>query len=260
LIAFAFLGLAVATGFYGLVNARVIRIRRLHIHLANLPSSWRGRKALLASDLHLGHINGAHFSRRIAALSARLQPDIVFIAGDVFDGTRANAERMAAPLRELTPPLGVYFSTGNHDEFGDAAGFLAALRHAGIRVLANEKVIVDGLQIAGVPYHDTTYPQRFKANLEALNIDRAAASILISHVPNRLPIVEQAGIGLQLSGHTHGGQFAPFTWLTRRIFGKFTYGLNSFGSLQVYTSYGAGTWGPPLRVGTSPEVVLFTFE
>lgn len=259
-IAFACLCLAVAVAVYGLINARRIRVRSISIRLANLPSSWRGRKALLASDLHLGHINGARFSQRIAALSARLQPDIVFIAGDVFDGTRANAERMAAPLRELTPPLGVYFSTGNHDEFGDAAGFLAALRHAGVRVLANEKVIVDGLQIAGVPYHDTTYPQRFKANLEALNIDRATASILISHVPNRLPIVEQAGIGLQLSGHTHGGQFAPFTWLTRRIFGKFTYGLNSFGSLQVYTSYGAGTWGPPLRVGTSPEVVLFTFE
>jgi len=72
--------------------------------------------------------------------------------------------------------------------------------------------------------------------------------------------VEEAGISLQLSGHTHGGQFIPFTWLTRRVFGKFTYGLNSFGALQIYTSYGAGTWGPPMRVGTSPEVVLLTFD
>jgi hypothetical protein len=99
-----------------------------------------------------------------------------------------------------------------------------------------------------------------RANLEALHIDRTTASILLNHVPNRLPIVEEAGVSLQLSGHTHGGQFAPFTWLTQRVFGKFTHGLHSFGSLQVYTSYGAGTWGPPLRIGTTPEVVLLQFE
>jgi predicted MPP superfamily phosphohydrolase len=72
--------------------------------------------------------------------------------------------------------------------------------------------------------------------------------------------VEQAGVALQLSGHTHGGQFIPFTWLTRRIFGRFTTGLNRFGALQVYTSTGAGTWGPPLRVGSAPEIVVFTLE
>jgi predicted MPP superfamily phosphohydrolase len=85
-------------------------------------------------------------------------------------------------------------------------------------------------------------------------------SILLNHVPSRLPIVERAGISLQLSGHTHGGQFAPFNWLTRRIFGKFTHGLHRFGALQVYTSTGAGTWGPPMRVGPAPEIVLLTFQ
>jgi hypothetical protein len=79
-------------------------------------------------------------------------------------------------------------------------------------------------------------------------------------MPSRLPIVERAGVSLQLSGHTHGGQFAPFNWFTRRVFGKFTHGMNRFGALQVYTSTGAGTWGPPMRVGTHPEIVLLTFE
>ncbi|MGA2219979.1 MAG: hypothetical protein ABSG51_17970, partial [Terracidiphilus sp.] len=74
------------------------------------------------------------------------------------------------------------------------------------------------------------------------------------------PIAEQAGIALQLSGHTHGGQLFPYTWFTRRVFGKFIYGLHTFGALQVYTSFGAGTWGPPMRVGTRPEVVLLQFE
>lgn len=253
-------GLAFATGMFGLFNACRVRVRSLSVHLPNLPAAWRGRKALLMSDLHLGHVNGLGFSRRIVARVAQLQPDIVFLAGDFFDGSKVNADRMAAPFQQLSPPFGIYFATGNHDEFGDTEAFVQALTRAGIRILSNEKVVVDGLQILGVPYHDTTFPMRLHATLDALRIDPASASILISHVPNRLPIVEQAGIGLQLSGHTHGGQFIPFTWLTRRVFGKYTHGLHAFGALQVFTSYGAGTWGPPMRVGSTPEMVRIRFE
>jgi predicted MPP superfamily phosphohydrolase len=260
LIVCVLFALALAAGIYGLINAFFVRVRRVPIHLSNLPSSWRGRTALLVSDLHLGHINGIGFSSRIAALVAQLEPDVIFIAGDFFDGVKVDPDRLAAPFKQLSPPLGMYFATGNHDEFGDTGHYIAALTHAGIRVLTNEKVVVEGLQILGVPYHDTTFPIRLRATLQGLRLDRASASILISHVPNRLPIVEQAGVSLQLSGHTHGGQFFPFTWLTRRVFGKFTYGLNSFGALQVYTSYGAGTWGPPMRVQTSPEIVLLQFN
>jgi hypothetical protein len=260
LIAWFFLFVAFAVGIYGLLNARLVRVRRIVIHLPNLPSSWRGRRALVVSDLHLGHVNGTGFTRRIATMAAKLQPDILFLPGDFFDGTKADPERLAAPFKQISPPLGMYFATGNHDEFGDTPHFLAALTGAGIHVLSNEKVIVDGLQIIGVPYHDTTLPMRLRATLEALRIDRASASILLNHVPNRLPIVEEAGVSLQLSGHTHGGQILPFTWLTQRVFGKFTHGLNSFGALRVYTSYGAGTWGPPMRVGTSAEIVMLEFE
>lgn len=251
---------AAVTAAYGLINARIVRVVSTTVRLANLPPQWRGRTALVMSDLHLGHVNGIGFSRRIAALAARLNPDILFIPGDVFDGTKVDAYGVIAAFKDLAPPLGIYFATGNHDEFGDAAGFLAALGLAGIRVLSNEKVVVDGLQILGVPYHDTTYPMRLRTNLHGLGIDKSTASILLNHVPNRLPIVEEAGVSLQLSGHTHGGQFVPFTWLTQRVFGKFTHGLHAFGSLQVLTSYGAGTWGPPMRVGTKPEVVLLRFD
>jgi predicted MPP superfamily phosphohydrolase len=260
IIGWIFLGLSIAVGIYGLLNARRVRIRRISICLPTLPPSWRGRTALVASDFHFGHFNGFGFSRRIAALAARLEPDVIFLPGDFFDGVKVEPDRLAAPFKGVSAPFGIYFSTGNHDEFGDSARYLAAISRAGIRVLSNEKVVVDGLQILGVPYHETTYPMRLRATLEDLRIDRATASILLSHVPNRLPIVEEAGISLQLSGHTHGGQLFPFTWLTQRVFGKFTYGLNSFGNLQVYTSYGAGTWGPPMRVGTRSELVLLQFE
>jgi hypothetical protein len=260
LIATVLFGLAVLAGIYGLLNARWIRIRRVPVHLANLPAAWRGRTALLVSDLHLGHVNGVRFSRRIVTLANSLRPDVVFIPGDLFDGTKVDPDRIVAPFKRLTPPYGIFFATGNHDEFGNVARYSAALTRAGIRVLSDEKVDIDGLQVLGISYGDTTHLIRMHALLESLHPDPARSSILLNHAPNRLPLVEQAGISLQLSGHTHGGQMFPFTWITRRIFGRFTYGLHQFGALHVYTSCGAGTWGPPMRVGTHPEIVLLQFK
>jgi hypothetical protein len=142
--------------------------------------------------------------------------------------------------------------------------YIDAIARAGIRVLSSEQVVIDGLRIAGVLYHDSSSPLHMKAALSRMDVagpesGEPRPGILLNHAPARLPIVEQAGFSLQLSGHTHGGQFLPFTWITRRVYGRFTSGLHSFGSLAVYTSTGAGTWGPPIRVGTRPEIVLLEF-
>jgi len=256
----ALLAVAVLAGLYGLVNATQIRERRITVALPNLPQTWRGRTALLLSDLHLGHVNRVGFSRKIAAIAKRLNPAVIFIAGDLYDGSKVDPSRLAAPLLALQPPLSIYFCGGNHEEIGDEVGFEAALGAGGVHVLNNELADVNGLQVAGVRYVDTTFPLRLRGILEKMHVDRSRASILLNHVPNRLPLVEQAGFNLQLSGHTHGGQVFPFTWFAHRAFGRFTRGLNSFGTLQVLTSMGAGTWGPPMRVGTAPEVFLITFE
>ncbi len=253
-------GLALAAGLYGMANALHVRIRRLTVKLPNLPESWRGRRAVVVSDVHLGNVNGAEFCQRVVRLVNGLEPEIVLIPGDVFDGTLANLDELAAPLKELRPPLGVYFSAGNHEEFGGVVHCLAALRRAGVHVLNNERVVVDGVTIAGVPYGDSTFPVHIRATLEGMKLDRAQTAILLNHAPTRLPIVEQAGFSLQLSGHTHGGQVFPFTWFTHRVFGKFTHGLHRFGALTVYTSTGVGTWGPPMRVASAPEIVALTFE
>jgi len=263
LLAAVFYALAALLGIYALINARIIRIRRLSVELPNLPENWRGRRAVLISDLHLGPINGIRFSRRLVAIIAGLRPDIVFLPGDLFDGTKVDLDRLLAPFQSLTPPFGIFFSTGNHEEFTASVHYTEAISRAGIRVLANQQVLVDGLPIAGVEYHASSSPLRMKAAMDALrpkNIDRAQPGILLNHAPTRLPIVEQAGFSLQLSGHTHGGQFIPFTWITRSIFGPFTSGLHRFGALQVCTSTGAGTWGPPMRIGSAPEIVVLTFE
>jgi len=253
-------GVAALAGVYGVLNAFWIRVRRIGVNLPGLPETWRGRRAVLMSDLHLGSINGARFCRRIVAMAARCEPDVVFLPGDLFDGTKGDLARLTAPLKELRPRFGIFYTTGNHEEFTSPAPYLEAAAGAGLRILANELASVDGLQVAGVNYGDSTYPIRMKAALEAMRLERHRASILLNHAPTRLPIVEGAGFNLQLSGHTHGGQIFPFTWLTRRVFGRFTSGLHRFGALAVYTSTGAGTWGPPMRVGTRPEIVVIEFE
>jgi len=252
--------IGVIAGAYALINARRIRERLIRIELPGLPEQWRGRRAVLMSDLHLGNINKAGFCRKVVALAARHQPDVVFIPGDLYDGSTAKLDWLIAPLKELKPRFGIFFSTGNHEEFHDAGDYVAAIRKAGIHVLANECVTIDGLHVLGINYHEATFPLRVRATLERLSPGAGQPSILLNHAPVRLPIVEDAGIALQLSGHTHGGQFFPYTWLTQRIFGPFTHGLHKFGKLQVYTSTGAGTWGPPMRLGAAPEIVVMEFE
>jgi predicted MPP superfamily phosphohydrolase len=258
-MAVAIFAVAALATLYGIVNARWIRVRRIKIALPNLPDSWRGRVAALVSDVHLGHVNGASFLRRVVTRLQRLKPDIVFLTGDLYDGTAINAAVAASPWKDLGPTLGAYFVTGNHEEFRDPSQYLDAVRSSGLRVLQNERVLIEGLQLIGVPDHALANPDRLRSTFESLEIDRTRPSILLSHAPHALGIPEQAGISLQLSGHTHGGQFFPFTWFTHRIFGPYTYGLQRFGEMLVYTTTGVGTWGPPMRVGTQPEIVLLEF-
>lgn len=251
---------AALAGIYGLFNASLTRITRATVRLANLPDAWRGRKAALVSDVHLGHVRNGNFLRRIVAKIVKEEPDAIFIAGDLFDGTAIDARRAAEPLSQLTAPHGVYFVAGNHEQFGDDSKYLNAITAAGIRVLRNEKVEIEGLQIVGVPYRNATQHGHLASALRDAEVDRNRASILLTHAPDWPEVAEAAGVSLQLSGHTHLGQFIPWSWLARRIYRQFVYGLSRIGNMQVFTSSGVGTWGPPLRLGSNPEIVMLQFE
>jgi predicted MPP superfamily phosphohydrolase len=250
---------ALVLGSYGLFNASWTRVTRIRVQLENLPDAWRGRKAALVSDIHLGHVRNGNFLRRLIGKILQEEPDAIFIAGDLYDGTAIDAASAAAPLSQLTAPHGVYFVAGNHEQFGDDSKYLNAVAAAGVRVLHNEKVDVDGLQLVGVPYRDATSTHDLASTLGKIPIDRDRASILLLHAPDHPSVAEAAGFSLQLSGHTHLGQFIPWSWMARRMYRKFVYGLSRIGKMQVFTSSGAGTWGPPLRLGSNPEIVLLEF-
>ena len=253
-------GLGLLGGLGAIVNAAWTRVVRLKVTLPNLPSTWQGRTAALVSDLHLGHVRNTGFLRRIVRKLSRLRPDILFIPGDMFDGTALNLDQVLKPWADFSAPFGSYFIAGNHEQFSSAQKYFAAVNASGIRVIQNEMIVVDGLQIVGVHYRDSKNMERFREILREADLDRNAASILLVHDPNLLPIAADAGISLQLSGHTHRGQFFPFTKIVSRIYRQYAYGLHSLGDLQVYTSCGVGTWGPPMRLGSNPEIVLLQFE
>lgn len=259
-IALLFFATAACAGTYAVINALWIRVRRISVRLPNLPKSWRGRVAALVSDVHLGHVRGRGFTQRIVHLLLRLRPDVVFITGDLFDGTPARLEWMIKPWAHLAPPLGAFFVSGNHEEFSDRGKYLDAVRKSGIRVLDNEKVALDGLDLVGVHHGALVHSETFRTILREASLDPKRPSILLAHAPDQLRIAEEEGISLQLSGHTHRGQFFPWTLITSRIYGPFVYGLKRLGRLLVYTTSGAGTWGPPMRLGAAPELVLIHFE
>nr|AGU01670.1 metallophosphoesterase-like protein [uncultured bacterium] len=196
----------------------------------------------------------------MVATISQEHPDAIFIAGDLYDGTAIDARRAAEPLKQLVAPHGIYFVAGNHEQFGDDRKYLHAVAEAGIRVLSNEKVELDGLQVIGVPYRHATHAGHFASVLHAIHFDRERASILLTHAPDHPEVAAAAGVSLQLSGHTHLGQFIPWTWIARRLYSQFVYDLSQIGEMQVFTSCGAGTWGPPLRLGSNPELVILTFE
>jgi predicted MPP superfamily phosphohydrolase len=258
LVEFLF-GLGAGLAVVATINASWTRVRRISVKLPDLPAKWVGRKAALVSDLHLGNVRNGGFLRRIVAMVMQEKPDIVFVAGDLYDGTEIDAVRAAEPLRGLQAPFGTFFVAGNHEQFGDDTKYLSAVSAAGVRVLSNEKVDADRLQIVGVPYRHATHDEHFRSVLAGIGVDRGRASILLTHAPDRPGIAEEAGISLQLSGHTHVGQFYPWSWMARRIYRQFVYGLSRIGGMQVYTSSGAGTWGPPLRLGSNPEIVIIEF-
>ncbi|HWF14067.1 MAG TPA: metallophosphoesterase [Candidatus Acidoferrales bacterium] len=253
-------GAGLLAGILALANAAWPRVVRISIKLPNLPASWRGRTAALVSDLHLGHVRNGGFVRRIVRKLSSLKPDVLFIPGDMFDGTAVNFGRLSKTWKEFSAPLGSYFIAGNHEQFASYEKYFGAVTASGIRVVHNEKIILDGLQVVGVHYLDSKNMERFRSILAKAELDPNIASVLLVHDPSLLSIAMEAGISLQLSGHTHRGQFFPFTKIVSRIYGIYAYGLHHFDALQVYTSCGVGTWGPPMRLGSNPEIVLIHFE
>lgn len=259
LIWFGAAGVALACIYtaYGIWNAYHPRIVNLTISIKNLPSAWRGKKLVQISDVHLGRILGARFLERIVAKVNAQAPEIIFITGDLFDGTLGHLEELVAPLNALEAPQGVYFITGNHETYLGVERSYAALRTTRARILADEMVIVDGLQVIGISYPERGQSSDFAEKIARLpGFDPNRPAILLYHSPTHIAEAKSAGISLQLAGHAHQGQIFPLQPITRLIYGRYYHGLHTEGDYNLYATSGAGTWGPTMRTGNHPEIVV----
>lgn len=252
---------ALVVVIYGFVNVQRLQITKFHLALPHIPDSWIGRKAVFISDPHLGQVRGKSFAEKIVNRINDINPDIIFIGGDLFDGVKVHTEDIISPFRNLQSKFGTYYITGNHEYMSrESAEYITDIKNLGIRVLKDEMIDIEGLQIIGVDYRDSAKSDAYETLLENLSFDHSKPSILLKHTPFHVEIAEKHGIHFQISGHTHHGQMFPGSVITKKLFKGFDYGLKTFKRMVVYTSSGIGTWGPPMRVGTKSEIVLIDFS
>ena len=246
---------------YGVWNAYHPRTEEFTVKIKNLPPDWRGKKIVQISDVHLGHILGASFLQGLVEESNAQNPDIVFITGDLFDGGDGQLDELVRPLDGLKAPLGTYFITGNHEIYLGVDRAYAALRKTPTRILDDEMVVIDGLQIIGVSYPQQGFSKDVAGVIQKLpGFNPHNPSLLLYHNPTGVAQAKEAGISLQLSGHTHHGQIFPIQIISRLIYGKYYNGLHVEGDYTIYTSSGAGTWGPTMRTGNHPEIAVIHLE
>ncbi len=247
--AYAITAIAAALSVYGIINALFLTVKTVDIPM---PGLEKPLKIVQLSDIHVGTIHNSGFLTRIVDATNALAPDLVLITGDLFDGIGPVNRHTVEPLAKISAKT--YFVIGNHERYDDMDKIQSILPAAGVEILRNRIVDFRGVQIVGV---DTAMRDGEKGNrvVGTLPIDRTRPSILMFHVPVGIEDAVKAGINLQLSGHTHNGQLFPFTLFAKMLYPQVK-GLYTINGMRLYVSPGTGTWGPPMRIGSSNEITL----
>jgi predicted MPP superfamily phosphohydrolase len=261
---------AVAVGTAGtgawIANSAPV-VRRVPISLPRLDPALDGLRIVTFSDAHLSATYGGRRFERVVELVNEQRPDVVAIVGDLVDGEVSQLRDEVAPLADLVSEQGVYFVTGNHEYFVDTRAWLAHLPTLGIDILHNERAEIRrgtaSFDLAGID--DRTAASSGVpgqgADLDAAldGRDDSRPVVLLAHQPVQVEQAAAAGVDLQLSGHTHGGQLWPFDYVVR-LDQPAVQGLSRQGGTQLYVTPGVGYWGPPMRIGATPEVTVIELQ
>ena len=233
-----------------------VQVKELEVRLHGLPRELAGFKLVQISDVHVGALLRKDWVGQVVDRIRSLAPDLVAITGDLVDGSVDELREHVAPLSRLEAKHGVFFSTGNHDHYSGADAWCAHLPTLGVRPLRNQRVeIAPGLDLAGVD-DPTGEPDLAKA---LAGRDPARALVLLAHQPRQFIEAAKQGVDLTLSGHTHGGQIWPFSWLVA-LAQPYVAGLHARGKAQLYVSRGTGFWGPPMRLLAPAEITLIRLQ
>ena len=254
--------LAAVVTLIGFVNARrVARVVEVDVPIDGLPPALHGFTIAQISDIHVGPTIKRRYLDRIVDKVNALGADLVAVTGDLVDGSVRHLAPHTAPLARLQARHGAYFVTGNHEYYSNAHDWIAEVRRLGIRVLMNEHMVLShqgaSLLVAGVTdYSAHHFDPSHRSDPHAAIAGappHVAVKLLLAHQPRSAPAAADAGFDLQLSGHTHGGQFLPWNFFVP-MQQPYIAGLNRLRRLWVYTSRGTGYWGPPKRFGAPSEI------
>jgi predicted MPP superfamily phosphohydrolase len=260
----AALSLAALVFISGIWNAYNPKTTFIEVPIAGITREIR---ALHISDVHLGHFRGKAYLQKVVDKAKKLDPDLVFLTGDLFDGKIQLNRDVIAPLGQLEMP--VYFVEGNHDGYSGPDRIKQELRATGIVVMENEVINWGEIQIIGLNYmpadaqspdmHARTDHSTVKETIANLDLNKQKPSILLHHSPVGIRYANEQGVDLYLAGHTHGGQLFPVNYIVRLMF-RYSVGLHEYNGTNIYVSQGTGTFGPPLRIGTRSELAVITLK
>jgi uncharacterized protein len=245
---------------FGILYSWNLHVTSLEVGIKGLTKEIR---AMHLSDIHLGHFRGKKFLQKIVDRTNRQNVDAIFITGDLFDGRIRLSKENLAPLTQLKAP--VFFIEGNHDRYTGVKTIKNLLRQINVNVLENEIAFWGELQIIGLNHmradnetynmHAAGNSSTIKGTLERLRVQKDKPAILLHHSPDGIQYAREHGIDLYLAGHTHAGQLFPVKYIADLIF-QYNKGLHDFQGTKIFISQGAGTFGPPMRVGTKSEITV----
>lgn len=262
-VSLTILGAAGALSLVGLFQARCPRVRRVDVPIDGLPPELEGYRIVQWSDVHVGATIRRAFVQSLVERTNALDADAVVITGDFVDGPMHALRDEVEPIRDLRARDGVFYVTGNHEYYWAAGEWIALLQTLGLDFLKNEHRVIERgnakLVMAGVtdPVGRNAHKQDPDAALASAPAD--AVKVLLSHRPQTAPAASRLGVDLQLSGHTHGGQFFPFNLVIHK-FQPIAKGLHRVGRTWLYVNRGTGYWGPPTRLAVGGEITLVSLR
>lgn len=259
-ISFVLYIVASLVGITGIIQACMTRTVTYVVQTPAQYTELVGKRVVLVADTHLGPANQALFTRYVVRKIIEANPDAVLFAGDMFDGTAFDFAGVEKEFKRLTDQVPVFFTPGNHEEYGPYSQFLESAERAGMTVLVDEKSEIFGVPVFGLNYRTIKDPAEVAQTLKEKGVEASRPTMVINHEPIFHKELTDAGAFLVVSGHTHGGQLWPMGYIAQRVYGEYVYGLVSKDGLQSITTNGTGTFGPRLRTFNRGEVVVIEFR
>jgi hypothetical protein len=262
IITVAFISLVVLAGT---INAWSTRVKEIALTIPKKVTGSREMKIVMASDLHLGALIGERREEKLVRIINNQKPDLVLLCGDLVDGDIASVLRknLGRHLQEIKSRMGVYAIAGNHEYIGGIQKTLPYLESININILRDKVLTLEnGVQLIGRDDRDNRrMGENGRQSLKELmtGIDKTFPVIVMNHQPFNLDEATVENVDLHLSGHTHHGQLWPLSYITKAVF-ELSWGFLKKGNTNFYVSSGFGSWGPPVRIGNSPEVVVFKIK